>query len=533
MGLPLESALTCLGAQTKISGHCGRILSGRGVAYYLQKDFLDAIEEGKMRYLFSVIALLTVCVALSLAQMATGVANAKTEAEEEIARIVGYSMTRGGASTFLETLTDTIGGRITGSPESQATAELILKALKEADLENVHFEEYELGSVWRHGKTTGEVVSPAHHSLHIGSYGWVPGTHGPIEVPVVDFGAPAPGSVPMPEKVRGAAVIVDQQSSGVSSAYAGARLMIARQMAQAGAAAMFIVSDKPNRMVYTSAFGFYPRGPLPILSLAREDAALLRRLLAKGPVKERLDVENSFGSSPGRERNVVAEIKGSEGGEMVLLTAYFDSWDAAQGANDNGAGVATVLEAARVLKALQVRPKHSIRFVFFSGEEQLANGSRAYVEQHNAELNNIRAMINSDAGAQLPLGLQLNGRQDLEAATKKLLKPLAPLGGDHISLDADFDSDHESFMVAGVPAYELLVERGDYDVRHHTSVDTFEKIQPSMLGMHTAMLAVIAYQFANAKERPGRRLSPTEVVELLRGAGLEPLYRLEYPDAKP
>ena len=486
-----------------------------------------------MRYPFVVIALLTVCAALSWAQLAPPVASDQTKAEEEIARIVGYSMTGGGASAFLETLTDTIGGRITGSPESQATAELILKALKEAGLENTHFEEYELGSVWRHGKATGEVVSPAHHSLHIGSYGWVPGTHGPIEVPVADFGAPAPGRVPMPEKVRGAAVIVDQQSSGVSSAYAGLRLMIARQMAQAGAAAMLIVSDKPDRMVYTSAFGFYPRGPLPILSLAREDAALLRRLLAKGPVRVRLDIDNSFGSGPGRERNVIGEIKGSEGGEMVLLTAHFDSWDSAQGANDNGAGVATVLEAARILKALQIRLKHTIRFVFFSGEEQLANGSRAYVEQHTAELDNIRAMINTDSGAQQPLGLQLNGRQDLEAATRELLKPLAPFGADGISLDADFDSDHESFMVAGVPAYELLVKRDDYDVRHHTIVDTFERIHPSLLGMHTAMLAVIGYQFANANERPGRRLWPAEVVELLKKTGLEPLYRLEYPDAKP
>lgn len=309
--------------------------------------------------------------------------------------------------------------------------------------------------------------------------------------------------------------------------------MIAKQMAQAGAAAMFIVSDKPDRMVYTSAFGFYPRGPLPILSIAKEDAALLRRLLAKGPVKVRLNVENSFDNRPGRERNVVADIQGSEPAEMVLLTAHFDSWDAAQGANDNGAGVATVLEAARILKALRIRPKHTIRFVFFSGEEQLANGSRAYVEQHETELNHIRAMINTDSGAEQPLGLQLNGRQDLEAATKELLKPLAPLGADNVSLDADFDSDHESFMVAGVPSYSLLVERTDYDVRHHTIVDTFEKIRPSLLGMHTAMMAVLGYQFANASQRPGRRLSPMEVVELLKKTGLEPLYRLEYPDAKP
>ncbi|HKW65368.1 MAG TPA: M20/M25/M40 family metallo-hydrolase [Candidatus Acidoferrum sp.] len=486
-----------------------------------------------MRHLSWSIVLLAVWAASSSAQSAPPTPTDNAKAQEEIARIVGYSMTSGGASKFLETLTDTIGGRITGSPESQATAELILKTLKEAGFENAHFEEYELGSVWRHGPTTGEVVSPVHRSLYIGSYGWAPGTSGPIEVPVADFGAPGEGRTPTPEQVRGAAVIVDQQSSGVSSSYAGARLMIARQMAQAGAAAMFIVSDKPDRMVYTSAFGFYPRGPLPILSIAKEDAALLRRLLRKGPVRVRLNIENSFDSHPGRERNVVADIQGLEPGEMVLLTAHFDSWDPAQGANDNGAGVATVLEAARVLKALQVRPRHTIRFVFFSGEEQLANGSRAYVEQHKTELDHILAMINTDSGAEQPLGLQLNGRQDLEAATKKLLKPLAALGADNVSLDADFDSDHESFMVAGVPSYSLLVERAAYDVRHHTIVDTFEKIHPSMLGMHSAMMAVLGYQFANASQRPGRRLLPAEVVELLKKTGLEPLYRLEYPDAKP
>lgn len=486
-----------------------------------------------MRNLSWSIVMLVLWAASSSAQLLPPMPDEKAKPGEEIARIVGHAMTSGGASAFLETLTDTIGGRITGSPESQATAELILRELKKGGLENAHFEEYELGSVWRPGRAVGEVISPVHRSLYIGSYGWAPGTPGPIEVPVADFGAPGKGHIPTPEQVRGTAVIVDQQSSGVSSAYAGARLLIAQQMAQAGAAAMFIVSDKPDRMVYTSAFGFYPRGPLPILSIAKEDAALLRRLLAKGAVKVRLNIENSFDSRPGRERNVIADIQGSEPGEMVLLTAHFDSWDAAQGANDNGAGVAAVLEAARVLKALQIRPKHTIRFVFFSGEEQLANGSRAYVEQHKTELDNIRAMINTDSGAGQPLGLQLNGRHDLEAATKKLLKPLAPLGADSVSMDADFDSDHESFMVAGVPAYSLLVERGDYDVRHHTIVDTFEKIHPSMLGMQTAFMAVMGYQFANASEQPGRRLSPGDVIELLRKTGLEPIYRSEYPDAKP
>ena len=486
-----------------------------------------------MRQFFAAIAVLLLGAGTANPQSAPPKPDTGRAADDDIARIMGYSLARGGAASLLETLTDTIGGRITGSPESRLTAELIRKTLKEAGFDNAHFEEYELGSVWQHGATKGELISPVHRALYIGSYGWVPGTAGPIEVPLADFGAVKESHAPTSEQVQGAAVLIDQESSGVSSTYAGLRVLVARQLAQAGAAAMVIVSDKPDRMVYTSAFGFYPRAPLPILSIAGEDAALLRRLLGKGPVKLRLDVQNSFAGGPGREQNVVADLDGSDASEMVLVTAHFDSWDPAQGANDNGAGVATVLEAARVLKALKIRPRHTIRFVFFSGEEQLANGSRAYVEQHGRELDKIRAVINTDSGAQRVLGLQLNGRQDLEAATKKLLKPLAPLGADGLYLDADFDSDHESFMVAGVPAYALRVERGDYDVRHHTIVDTFEKIDPSLLGIHTAVMAVLGYQFANADQRPGRRLSPVEVVELLKRTGLEPLYRLEYPDAQP
>jgi Zn-dependent M28 family amino/carboxypeptidase len=295
---------------------------------------------------------------------------------------------------------------------------------------------------------------------------------------------------------------------------------------------MFIVSDKPDRMVYTSAFGFYPRAPLPVLSIASEDAALLRRLLAKGEVEIRLDVQNSF-LGPGTERNVVADLKGADSREMVLMCAHFDDWDPAQGANDNGAGVAVILEGARILKLLGIQPKHTIRFVFFSGEEELSNGSRAYVEQHKNELDNIRAVFNIDSGAHPPLGFAIHGRQDTEAISKKLLSPLAPLGADRVFLDADFDSDQETFIVAGVPIYSLKVDPQDYDTRHHTIIDTFERVDPRMLAMQTAVMAVAGYSFANADQRPGPRLSPAEVHDLLKRTGLEQLYELEYSAEKP
>ena len=107
-------------------------------------------------------------------------------------------------------------------------------------------------------------------------------------------------------------------------------------------------------MVYTSAFGFYPKAPLPVISVAKADALLLRRLLAKGPVKLSLDVRNTFDTSPYRERNVIADLPGRDAGEVVLIGAHYDSWDPAEGADDDGSGVAAVLEAARILKSLGV-----------------------------------------------------------------------------------------------------------------------------------------------------------------------------------
>src|SRR5205814_8296720 len=162
-------------------------------------------------------------------------------AQDDLARIIGYSMLSGGASNFLEVLTDKIGGRITGSPESGATADLILQALKDAGFANAHFEPYEINPGWQHGPCTAEVVSPVSRGLYVGSYGWAPGTRAAIEVPVADIGATGDGHSPLPDRVRGAAVLVDLPSSISSTLYVATRLLLSRQLAEAGAAAMFIV----------------------------------------------------------------------------------------------------------------------------------------------------------------------------------------------------------------------------------------------------------------------------------------------------
>jgi hypothetical protein len=454
--------------------------------------------------------------------------NAAPGADDLDARIAGAAMTQGGAAAFLETLTDTVGGRVTGSPESLKASALILDALKRAGYDNAHFEEAGLEARWTRGPAAGRIVSPIQRALVVGSYAWVPGTSGEVTAPVLDMGAPKSFDAALPDGVRGAAVLVDPQKVGDDPSFV-MRSKLAKRLAQAGAAAMLLPSDKPGRMVYTSAFGFYPRGPLPVVSVGAEDAALLRRLLAKGPVKIALDVRNTFDTSPYRERNVVADLPGSDlKDEVVLLGAHLDSWDPAQGADDDGTGVAALVDAARILKSLGVKPRRTIRFAFFFGEEEACLGSRAYVTRHADELDRLRAVLVMDSGAGKPRGIETQGRTDAEAAVRSVLARTAPLGASEIKTEATFDRDNGPFMVAGVPAFTLWVDEGDYDVRHHTVQDTFEHVNLEYLARDTAIMAIAARALADAPSAPARRQSPAEAEEFMRKVGVEGTKKMVY-----
>jgi len=360
----------------------------------------------------------------------------------------------------------------------------------------------------------------------------VPGTQAPVEVPLVTATILTDGEFTQPvEGFKGKAVLVEIRSDAVhaySSAYVAVRAQASKQLGKVGAAAMLIAASKPHRMTYTSAYGFYPRGALPVLSIAQEDALLVRRLLAKGPVTVGLDVQNSFSREPAIERNVVADLPGRGCDEVVVVGAHFDSWDLAQGADDNGSGVAAVLDAARVLKAVGTLANCSLRFVFFSGEEQANVGSRAYIKQHHSELDHTRAFLMMDSGLQAPVGVQVNGREDVAAAVKQFLPKLVPLGAVSISMNSDLDSDNASFMTAGIPSLQLVVEEGDYDIRHHSISDTLDKINPRTLAANTALLAITAYELADAREPIARRLTPVEVKDFLRNTNLEKAQELQF-----
>jgi Peptidase family M28 len=134
-----------------------------------------------------------------------------------------------------------------------------------------------------------------------------------------------------------------------------------------------------------------------------------------------------------------------------------------------------------------------------------------------------------DSGAgQAPLGFALHGRADLEDNVRKILTPITSLGAGQVSLDASFDQDHAPFLVAGVPAFTLSVEPGDYDVHHHAITDTFDKVDPRLLAIDTAVMGVAAWSFADAANPVGRRLSEAEAEAVMKKSGVAATWQMLY-----
>jgi carboxypeptidase Q len=262
---------------------------------------------------------------------------------------------------------------------------------------------------------------------------------------------------------------------------------------------------------------------IPQAILAREDALRLARTVAAYPDKVRvhLDLPNRIGG-PVEQENVVGEIRGYEKpDEAVILGAHLDSWDLGTGALDNGCNAAMVIEAARAIKATGLLPRRSIRFVLFSGEELGVLGSYAYVKAHRADLDKIRAMITSDYGSGRFTGYELGGRRDTEAAIREILRPLESWNVNNHNHDLDLGSDHVDFFLEGIPILVANQEEAGYVQKYHTVADTFDKIDMLSLKLNTVVAALTAWGVADRAEPLGKRLTHSEIEQLLLETGVD------------
>jgi carboxypeptidase Q len=458
---------------------------------------------------------------LSLMLLLRSPAPAQTASATDAAppRLIGEVFANGRQLAYVSNLSDEIGSRLTGSAGARRAEEWAEGEMKRLGLSNIRREPYRMGASWERGPASASLLlDGTRRPLAVASYTWTPGTNGAVEGEVVDVGAGKPEDVRrVASQLRGRVALVVPEGADLDSViynfYRAPGLV--RELKDAGALAVLIAADKPHSILYTAPVEFSATGrlaALPTLSLAREDVLLLRRLLSQNRLpRMRLDVANRVGGAF-ESTNVVGEIEGGETpNEIVVVGAHLDSNDLGPGALDNAAGSAAVLETARAIKALGLRPRRTIRFVLFTGEEEGMVGSIAYVERHREEMDRTVAALVMDIGAGRPVGWFSMGRTDLDASVRALSAPLSQFGDFAIEHAAFAATDNAPFMAEGVPNLILLQDETPYFPVHHTIADTPDKIDPRDYASAVATLATTAYEIADGPARFGRRLNAEEV----------------------
>jgi carboxypeptidase Q len=256
---------------------------------------------------------------------------------------------------------------------------------------------------------------------------------------------------------------------------------------------------------------------LPMVIVAREDGERMARLLAGGNmVWADLSIPNQIGG-PIRSANVIGEIKGSEKpDEFVILGAHLDSWELGTGALDNGCNAALVIDALRAIKAAAIKPRRTIRFILFSGEEQGLIGSHAYAVAHRRELDKAGGVIVYDSGTGKTTGFSIGGRKDIAETAKELIAPLAQFGVNDVKLDMEWGTDHFDFMLEGVPTFVADQEEANYLVNYHAISDTYDKVDFAQLKKHVAEAAALAVALADLPEKIGPRLTHDQIEQTMR-----------------
>jgi len=256
---------------------------------------------------------------------------------------------------------------------------------------------------------------------------------------------------------------------------------------------------------------------LPLIAVTPEHYNRMFRVLKRGiPVKVEVEVRNRIGEKVEKASNVLGEIPGSDlAGEVVMLGAHYDSWHEAAGASDTAAGCAVALEAARILKAIGVQPRRTIRVAFWGGEEQGLHGSREYVNAHfgnpkdpkigaKPDYEKFSAYFNQDYGAGQFRGIYLQGNERVRRLFAAWMEPFRDFGMTALSIQSVGSTDHVSFDAAGLPGFQFIQDRIG-GTAGHTNLDFYDTLRPEDLMKNAVVEAFFAYQAAMADERIPRK----------------------------
>src|SRR5712671_2915748 len=447
----------------------------------------------------------SVCgVVLALAVVRGGMAGAAAEEKSPFAaadaQILSEIREHSEAAANLEYLSDSIGARLTGSPQLKQANDWTREMFAKYGAMDAHLEGWTMERSWARGTASARMVSPAEHPLTIASAGWSPSTPGAITGAVVYFDAKEKKDfAKFHGKLKGAIVLYQEPASLSPPKPEEPKALLSRPMQQPPAR----IGEPPVEDPYEA-----------FLKAARERAefwkqegvATVQRHL---PVRVEVAMTNSIGDKPMTVYNTVAEIRGSEKPEeVVIIGGHLDSWDLATGSTDDGTGSMAVLEAARALAKLNLKPKRTIRFVLFSGEEQGLYGSQEYVKAHKNDLEKISAVLVHDTGTGRVLTLGLHDNYQDREVVDQVLAPLKDLKLMEPRMARSFGTDHLSFDEVGVPGFFCIQDRAEYNLTHHSQSDTFDKVWKDDLNQGAEVLAAWAYNTANLPEMLPRRPLP-------------------------
>ncbi len=481
-------------------------------------------------------------------------------------------------------LMDKIGPRLTASPNMKRANEWTRKQLEEWGLANAHLESWgPFGRGWSYELSSVRMVSPDTAQLLALPQAWTTGTEGPVRVKAIKVKLAAKEDLEKQKgKLAGKIVLIgemrdvkpqekaalerhDEKSLAELSRYAvpGAtppgrpgqpfnREEFLKRREFRKELEKFLVEEKVAAVIEpgsqdggtfrvggTEAYKKDAPAVVPTLIMAVEHYGRIARLLdRKEDVELELNVKTRFHSDDPMAYNTIAEIPGTDKkGEVVMLGAHMDSWHSGTGATDNGAGVVATMEAVRILKALGVKPKRTIRIALWSGEEQGLLGSRGYVSQHFAsrpepkdpEQRELPSFLRRETGPLTvkPEHAKLCGYFNMDNGTGKIrgiyaqenaavvpifeawMQPLKDLGVTTITMRNTGGTDHGSFDATGLPGFQFIQDEVEYQARtHHTNIDVYERLQKDDLMQASVVLATFVYHAAMRDQMLPRKPMP-------------------------
>jgi len=474
----------------------------------------------------------------------------------------------------IEYLSDQIGGRMTNSPAMRKAEAWTQSKYTEWGLKNVHKEGFEFGRGWWIESSHVRMTAPRPIELRAIPTAWSPPTNGPISGLVIVASIRTEADfAKWKGKLKGKVVLVsaptaprddlkapferiddaelakldtyrmpsfDPSSDEATITRIGFAAKLDAFLQEEGAIARAIMSRSEGRIVHGEGNGFRPGSTLktPAVELGAEDYRRLARLSKVGDVTVEIDNKVHFDDSDSKAYNIIADIPGSDPkAGYVMAGAHLDSWVAGDGAADNGAGSAVVMEAARILASLNLHPKRTIRFALWAGEEQGLLGSFAYVDEHLARrpmseagkkygpytsgntfpitpqpgMSELGAYFNLDNGSGKIRGIFTEGNFAVVPIFKEWLAPFSSLGASAVVAQPTGSTDHVFMVKVGLPAFQFIQDPLDYESRvHHTDLDTYDHLRIDDLRQAAVIMAAMLMDAANSDAPLPRNVIPTQ-----------------------